>query len=594
MWFRSTFRGFINLQRQPWVEIAWLVSGLATYIWVTSQSAFDSPFFGENFQHLGLYRHLGNCLLCLFVTPTLDGWLRPVDGLFTVISFETLPLDPLAHHVRNFTLLIVNLILLHILLLAIIPERIPRLLGVGLVGVSRVHFTLVGYINLFGSILVVTWILLAALLIVSYVKHRWIGIYVLGVVACWLAVFTKETGISVLVVIAGLLYSYDKLAGCSVFSAKRWAPYLIPVSLGVMTLFIARTLITGSPTQTGEFYAPQVSLDVLWRDGIAFSDRGAMGPGGIGAYIAALTYMPPIVGVVADALALLSLVILFIIVWHRTGSSRRTWIFPIAWMGSVFGLVITVRNLQIYYTYEFTVAFGILLATLANRVPGKLQALMAGAVIFIAFNGAVSTAFSTYNWQVVAHDAGEALRHVRAACTRPVSCRQLTFVTSKPGHWRFTLGGTAPLPPLLPELLDVPQLNVRYVEADAVGPNRLIEQRSEVIFYIDQGFSRRGTDEVELNAPPFVVSFGPERAKVGEPFNLQTNNTSGLWFVATGLTPDTVVLFNGRPLTTVVELSQGIITAQVDVGAYPHAGTYSIYLLNRVGESNKVMLIVEP
>src|SRR5437879_362049 len=100
--------------RNRWIEAIGVLTAAALLLLAADWHAFTTPFFAENFQHLGPFRHLGNCLLCTLTRPTNEGgWFRPVDAFLTVISFQALGLNPLLHHLRNYFLLIANLFLLH-------------------------------------------------------------------------------------------------------------------------------------------------------------------------------------------------------------------------------------------------------------------------------------------------------------------------------------------------------------------------------------------------------------------------------------------------------------------------------------------------
>jgi hypothetical protein len=582
------------------LETAALVAGLAVFLVLAHWRAFHAPFFGENFQHLGPYRHSGNCLACLLTAPTLDRWFRPVDAVLTVLSHEVLPPLPTAFHARNYLLLLANLLIFHRFLVEIVSAPLARVLAVVLVGVSKVHFTLIGYINIFGGILAVTWTLLAALAFIRFVKHGRYGDYVLVLLTATLAIFSKETGISVLFVLAAILWSFRDLAGKPIW---RWFWHLVPIGLAVAAFFAARTVVAGSPFQTSEYYAPRLSAAIVWRDAVAFvasltnvafGDHSVMGAGGVGAYLAGRFGLPANYAVAGDLVVVLALCVLLVALALRARGQWRRWVFPLTWMAVVFGMVITIRNLQIYYTYDFIIAFGVLLAALLQAAAPRALGVAATGIAVVALNGLVSNAFALYTWQVVANDAGQGTRAALTACGRPSSCEQVVFVTSRPDYWLFTLGGVPPVSPMLPELLDRPDLEVAVLRDGASGMDLTRPLPGRVVFDVDQGFGPLDPAAAIPSVSLTIIAFGPDHVRVGQPFNTQADGRSALWLRVEKVTPDTVVVFAGTPLLSTVAPAEGLITAIVEAELYSRVGDYPIYLRNHAGQSNEVRLTVEP
>ena len=81
-------------------------------------------------------------------------------------------------------------------------------------------------------------------------------------------------------------------------------------------------------------------------------------------------------------------------------------------------------------------------------------------------------------------------------------------------------------------------------------------------------------------ATPKVIKWGPERTKAGEPFNVQADGNSGIWFELDTAVPEGTSItgtFGGKPLIgPVVNGKFGAATIPVDYLATP--GTYTMEL----------------
>ena len=87
------------------------------------------------------------------------------------------------------------------------------------------------------------------------------------------------------------------------------------------------------------------------------------------------------------------------------------------------------------------------------------------------------------------------------------------------------------------------------------------------------------TAPVEAAAPK-IIKWGPERVKAGEPFNVQADGNSGIWFeLETAVPAGTSIAgtFDGKPLIgPVINGKFGAATIPVDYLATP--GTYPMQL----------------
>lgn len=586
-----------------WTEAICLVSAAAVFLLLANWTAFSTPFFAENFQHLGPFRQLGNCLACTLTTPTIDKWFRPVDAFLSVISFQLFGLDPLAHHLRNYLLLLVNLFLLHQFLWEFIPGRLPRLLAVAFAAVAKANFTTIGYVNAISAILEATWILLASLFFLQFVRQGGRWRYALAILASVLSIFTKEMGISVLVVLAAIILAFARPTQGLLRFILRWTVALAPVALAVAALFIIRSFIAGGVFQTKGGYALGLSLQVFLRDGLAFgaalanisfSDYAVMGNGGLASLVAAGIGLGPALAYAADALVWLGLALVVGLIGRRSRLARRQWVLPAAWMAAVLGMVIAVRSLQLYYTYEFVLAFSILFAILLVGAARPAYMMAAGAIVVIGLNGLVSNATTTYFWQKAASDAEAVTARVAALCRPADTCRHLVFVTSDISYWQYALGSVAPNPPMLPELLRQPDLTVQYVSPAALADDQALLEPATLVIDVDHQFTPLDPTRIVPGLKLTIIAFGPNPVRAGLLFNGQPGGMSALWIQARGATSDTVVVFGGTPLPSVVGPGLDLVTAVVPPDLYSRAGQIAISLRNASGQSNTVELEVLP
>ncbi|MCS7312994.1 MAG: hypothetical protein NZ742_08805 [Acidobacteria bacterium] len=92
---------------------------------------------------------------------------------------------------------------------------------------------------------------------------------------------------------------------------------------------------------------------------------------------------------------------------------------------------------------------------------------------------------------------------------------------------------------------------------------------------------------------PVLVRLYPTGTRVGQGFNVQSDGQSALAVQAKDATPDTVVVWETRPLTTTYG-GPTLLTALVPAELYSRPGRYSVYLRNHGGESNRLEFVVVP
>jgi hypothetical protein len=569
---------------------------------VMTQPAFSGFFFGEDFIYIGQFRQHGNDFWRAVLSPTDNIFFRPVFCALSLIWWHILPLDPWVYHVRNFLFTGLNVFLLHRVLVHLTVHRRARVLAVAFFAVSKVHLVTIGFVNVYDSIISLTLLLLTVLFFLRYIEQRRPTDYVVAMVACCLAIFTKDYGLVVVVVVAALVAFVAMRPSEWRRQAGRWVWRLAPLPLMVVAYLGLRFMIVGSPPSLGDSrdiaarqdypYAPQVRLEVVARKvqvftsvvgNLSFGDPAAVGARGIAAWLAALVPdIPWVSGSIEVALyvTLLGLLALTLVEGRGAGWSLA---LPLVWIGVYFAPTLLTRNLQMYYHYEPLAGTAVLLGLCLDRVGPRLTRVWGVALCIIAVNGLISNYTSLYHWQFVANAAQRAHKALSEAYGgQPLE--SLTLVTASRPFWEFTLAADGK-GPVLPELLGRPGLQVRFIgynllparvsDADALNP----------VVDIDAGFVER--------KPLLLEALRPASTRVGEGFNVQPDGQAALAVDAQHAVPGTVIVWDGTPLATSYG-SERRLTALVPAELYSHPGRYEVYLRDRALESNRLEFAVEP
>jgi hypothetical protein len=96
-------------------------------------------------------------------------------------------------------------------------------------------------------------------------------------------------------------------------------------------------------------------------------------------------------------------------------------------------------------------------------------------------------------------------------------------------------------------------------------------------------------------APLIVKEIGPNRTKVGQPFNVQPNGQVAMWLKTENATQTTVVIWGWRRLETTFVNSNLVTGVVAPKELYSKAGQYQIYLIDTKTDktSNVLMFTVE-
>jgi len=412
---------------------------------VMTRPAFDAYFFGENFTYLKQFHDHGDHFFRALFSASDGIFFRPLFFAASLPWHFVLPLDPLAFHLRNFALTVINLWLFHRLLLRFVVSRGAHVIAFLLFAISKVHLTTIGYINLFDST-VMLMLLLATLL--AFARKD----YALGYTFAILSMFTKDHGIAVVALVMAMIGV-----------RRSWPLVLSAIGALALRFAIVGTLPASNPT-----YTPRLSLDVVAAKlavltstigNISFFDNGVTGAAATSWWIAVALY-----------LCLMALLLITLI----AGRSRAL-LVPLVWIAAYFAPTLLNRNQQIYYAYEALAGVALLVGLCLDRFP-RLRWAWAAALVVIFANGLVSNYQSDYNWQLSAR-AAKTLKGPLIEKYRGRAPDEIVFVTASRPFWEFTLQR-----PMLEELLHAPQLDVRFA-----GRSEGLKPRiNQLIFDLDR------------------------------------------------------------------------------------------------------------
>lgn len=484
----------------PWREtaIVAVICGLLIVTW--SYSSFSKPFFAENFQYVGQFRAAaGNWEKFLF-SPTQDGWFKPGEKLIHILLFLGLPLRAEAYHVANFVLVMGLVILIHRFLLLYVKSLPARLLPLMYFSTLSVQLTLIGYINLFGTILVSLLYLTAIYTFCMYFIERKVLYLVAGSMACFLALFIKETAVVLLpltlVILLAGNYHYKLDA-----RDRRWLWLpLIVILIGILLLLLGRLATTGSLLSTTAVYAPQLSFEELKRNLLAFAsgisntsfnDPGITGYGGIGNLLYGLSE----VRVFEKVDWLITLITVLWLVWllFRARASYFPLLIAIMLASTTFAVHLLTKNLQSYYRIDFLVSVTIILALALDQITKPEFIVTCVLMLFSAGNGYISNKLSYYHWQYTAVQAETAFQAVEKYY-QP-GYREIWFSTAKVEFWKYALGRGIPYSAMIPERLGNPDLKVNYYDQATLPMQECGENLRVLCMDLDQGFLKLPSGE---------------------------------------------------------------------------------------------------
>lgn len=96
-----------------------------------------------------------------------------------------------------------------------------------------------------------------------------------------------------------------------------------------------------------------------------------------------------------------------------------------------------------------------------------------------------------------------------------------------------------------------------------------------------------------VSGPLVLRQIIPSGARAGQSFSVQPNGQSALSAISENAVPDTVVIFDGKPLISAYG-GPGLVTAFVPGELTESPGSYEVYLQNGTNKSNPILFEVKP
>lgn len=583
-----------------WIEsvVVTLVCG-AIMLWMTLP-AFDSYFLGEDFIYLGQYRAAGDSLWGGVWRATDNIFFRPVFSAVNLLWMKILPLDPWAHHVRNYAGSVIVVLLLHRVLLRLTTSRYARSAGVVLFAVSKIHLTNIGYINCNDSVMSLMLLLAAVLSWLRYVESHRRRDYIVAILLSASAIFTKDYGLVAVSVVGAIVFFHVIVPGQWRSRGGQWVLRLVPLVVLVGIYLAMRTsIVTAMPT-TSTVYSPMLLWNQTLRKTTVFvsalanlsvdtfpDDFATTAARGISEW---LVERYPRMGWTAEVVEWRQFAGFILLLALTLFAGRRAkWrlVIGAVWIAAYFGPTLLTRNLQMYYMYEPLAGAAVLLAISLDRAGWLVRFVWAPTLILVMLNGNLSNQNSNYHWQFAARGTRQIERPVIEEF-RGHPLESMTFLAAKPEHWRWALAAGG-IGPMVPELLRQPGLVVRFVGYDSAATLEGKVDDRNVVIDIDNGMARY--DPADKAPPPELVALEPDFVLVGVGCNVQANGESAIAIRAEHAAPDTVLVLGDRRLVT-TRASETYLTALVPVELVGSPGVYAAYLSSWTGESGRLDWVV--
>ncbi len=593
-----------DILHSDWSETVVLVLVGAIVLWWMTLPAFGAFFIGEDFIYLGQYWSHGDNYWQAVLSPTDTIFFRPVFSAINLLWQFVIPPDPWVHHFRNFVFSVVNLMLLHRVLVRLVQSRWARVVALLLFALSKIHLTNIGYINCFDSINSLMLLLLTVLFFLRYVKERRASDYVLGLLFCFLSIFTKDYGLVVVAVVVVLVAFHKTTPARLKVEAGWWGLKLAPLLAMVLFYLGLRYAIVGSlpSSSVDSVYSPQLSLQLVGTKVLAFTSTlgnlsfvnlGATGAGGLGTL---LVFVPSRFGLPADSIDVVIYIALIALLVGTFASGRRAaWAFllPLIWVAAYLGPTLLTRNLQMYYMYEPAAGASVLLAVALDRSNRRLFAAWGLALIVVGANGTISNYTPGYNWQFAANASNKIYVDVLSR-HRGEPLQSITFITDSKPFWQWTLMANS-VGPMIPAVMNQKALRVNFMSHEDVLAKPPELSPTNLVYDIDLA---NEVTSIPVARETLWGALGlrqlrPTGTRIGQGFGVQANGQSALAVDADNALPGTVIVFDGKPLETTWG-SVHWLTALVPAELYSKPGHYEVYLKHASDESNRLEFVVEP
>ncbi len=487
---------------------------------IAAWPAFHAYFFGEAFLYLGQYWAAHERFWRALFSPSDLIFFKPVCFAASLPWYFLLPVDqPWPFHVRNYLFTVGNVALLHRVALRLVTSRTARALAIGLFAASKVHLTTIGYLMIFDSIVMLMCVLATALFTLRWRASGSAWDRRAALACCALATFTKDYGVAAVAIVVAVVATtnLDPHRDDAVETRQAWVRWGMPLAVLVLAKIALRWTVVGSLPWDNPWYAPRLSIGEAGRKllmlgsagtNLSFARHERTGASGVGTVIAAATrWTAPAIGTLdaadwIDAAAAVALVALVATTWRTTRLRARTVLVPAVWIAVFTAPTFLVGNLQVYYAYEPLAGAALLLGVVLARAEPRLVRAWIVAVAIVAVAGVASNRAATYDWQYAARGA-ETIRAPVLDAYADVSIDAVTFVTTRPEFWRWTLTADNKAP-MVQALMRRPALKVWVA---APGEPTLIVGRALVID-ADAGHTR-------ISGPEPVSRRGSSAAREG-------------------------------------------------------------------------------
>ena len=154
-----------------------------------------------------------------------------------------------------------------------------------------------------------------------------------------------------------------------------------------------------------------------------------------------------------------------------------------------------------------------------------------------------------------------------------------------------TYGSPAFLTALVPaELVASPGTRSVYLSNGVRESNRV-----EFVIGAEESASAAAAGPAAVSGPaqPVLRQLNPSSTRAGQAFNVQPNGQAALSIACEDAAPDTVIVFDGTPLSTTYG-GQGWLSALLPDNLYSRPGRYAVYLRTGPFESNRLEFVAQP
>lgn len=421
-------------------------AGAVMMLWL-NRRAFESWFFAEAFVYLGTYVREGSYLASLF---TAHGHIfyRPSLWAVNLAANLMLPPDAAIYHWRNFAGIVICLILLHRVLLQLVPTVGARVAGVVFFAASKVHFTTIGYIATFSTILVCMWALAMSLCFVRWIREGQRRHYAGTVLFLALLIGSKDYGAAAILILPALKYT--------VGGTGEWRRLAVMIGVPFVLLLAAysgvRSMVVPGTPQEGPYRAavrPRVLLMKLAGSAAVATSLTASDVDGVLGHRGVVRLLPGRMQRSAEGALFVIIVMAGAVVLRRCGPPPLT-LLSCSWATAFVLPTFLAANQQPYYFNEVATAGAFLVASAFANGDLLSRRLIILFLVFSVTNMEAAEASSGYTWQYVAREA-EQIRPV-VERFRESSIRRLVVRSADPALTAFALTADG-LAPMIPELM---------------------------------------------------------------------------------------------------------------------------------------------